>query len=436
MGTTAPRANGELMISIEEAHNLIMASTEALPACETALDDALGLVLAADIVSRDAIPSFNNSAMDGYAVRAADIADATPESPVNLSVVADVKAGDVANVPVKTGQAVRIMTGAPVPAGADAVIRVEDTMTEAGRERAAFERAPAASDKLSPVLVLRSIPAGRNVRLAGEDVKPGEIVLAAGQTLGPADIGLLASLGFPKVPVYHRPRVAVITTGDELLEIDQPLEPGKIRNSNAYSLAAQIKQAGAIPVRYGIAADTPAAARELFQKALAECDVLLTTGGVSVGEYDYVKDVLADIGAAKVFWGVAQKPGKPLGYWNFKNRHIFGLPGNPVAAMVSFEEYVRPMLRRLMGQRLLFRPAVTGTLVSSVRKRPGRVHIIRVHVDKKGAEYLVDSTGPQGSGILRSMVLADGLAFIPADAESMPAGSSVTVHLITLPEDH
>ncbi len=424
------------MISIEEALSLILKNGRPLPADESALDDALGLVLAADIISRDAIPSFNNSAMDGYAVQAADIASATPEKPVPLKVVGDVKAGDVAGVAVETGQAVRIMTGAPVPVGADAVIRVEDTMTEAGQERAAFEHGTGASDSLSPILALRSIPAGRNVRLAGEDVKPGETVLVAGQTLGPADIGLLASLGFPKVNVYRRPHVAVITTGDELLEIDQPLEPGKIRNSNAYSLAAQIKQAGAIPVRYGIAADTPAAARELFNQALAECDVLLTTGGVSVGEYDYVKDVLADIGAAKVFWGVAQKPGKPLGYWTFKDRHIFGLPGNPVAAMVSFEEYVRPLLRRLMGQGLLFRPAVTGVLVSNVRKRPGRVHIIRVQVEKKGAKYLVDSTGPQGSGILRSMVLADGLAFIPAELELMPAGSEVTVHLITHPEDH
>lgn len=424
------------MISLEEALNRILTTVEPLPAVETGLDDGLGLVLAAPIVSRDAVPSFDNSAMDGYAVRSADIVGASAESAVRLEVVADVKAGDVADIPVEPGQAVRIMTGAPVPAGADAVVRVEDTMTEVGRVRAAFERAANASEILSPVLVLRSIPAGRNVRLTGEDVEPGETVLTSGQALGPAEIGLLASLGFSRVPVYRRPRVAVITTGDELLEIDQPLVLGKIRNSNAYSLAAQIRQAGAEPVRYEIAADTPVTARKLFERALAECDVLLTTGGVSVGEYDYVKDVLSAIGAEQVFWGVAQKPGKPLGYWTSGGRYIFGLPGNPVAAMVCFEEYVRPALRRLMGHALLFRPAVTAVLAADIRKRPGRVHLIRVRVANKEGGYVVDSTGPQGSGILRSMVLADGLAFIPAELESLPAGAAVTVHLITQPEDH
>jgi molybdopterin molybdotransferase len=424
------------MITIMEALDIILKTVERAAPAKVALEDALGLVLSEDIVSRDAIPPFDNSAMDGYAVRAGDIAGAVAEAPVTLQVVDDIKAGDVPAKEIQTGQAARIMTGAQMPVGADAVVKVEDTSLVTGEERTAFAGAGIPGDELVPVLINCPSRQGQNIRRSGEDVAVGEKVLRAGDVLEPAEIGLLASLGFPQVPVYPRTKIAVITTGDELLEVSQPLSPGKIRNSNAYSLSAQIKRAGAIPVRMGIAADTKEGVRGLFEEALSSCDIILTTGGVSVGKYDVVKDVLDEIGAETRFWKVAQKPGNPLGFWTINGKYIFGLPGNPVAAMVCFEEYVRPAARQIMGRKLLFRPSVQAVLKSDIKKRAGRVHFIRVNVEKENGGYFVSSTGPQGSGILKSMVLADGLAIAPAEADLIPAGEKITVHLITERENH
>ncbi len=425
------------MISIEKALNIVLKTVKPLDAVDVPLEAALGLTLAEDVVSRDNIPSFDNSAMDGYAVRAADVAGATPETPVILDVIADIKAGDALVAEVGPGQAIRIMTGAQMPTGADTVVRVEDTTTGGSGAREGFATDDGdASASLRPVSIVAAVKAGRNVRRAGEDVAAGETVLRAGQEIKPAEIGLLASLGFPVIKTIRRARIAVITTGDELVEVDKPLGPGKIRNSNAYSLAAQIKAAGAEPFKMGIAADTKSAARALFDRALTDADIVLTTGGVSVGKYDVVKDVLHEMGAETGFWKVAQKPGKPLGFWTLKGKPVFGLPGNPVAAMVCFEEYVRPALRKMMGYAFLFRPEVQAILQSDMRKRPGRTHLIRVRVEMREGKYYVDSTGPQGSGILKSMVLADGLAFIPAEAEFVTAGERVMTHLIAMPEDH
>lgn len=424
------------MITIAEALELVLKTVVRAVPAEVGLEDALGLVLAEDIVSRDAIPPFDNSAMDGYAVRAADIAGATADEPVTLQVIDDIKAGGVSSNTIQPGQSARIMTGAQMPKGADTVVKVEDTSLFTGEARTAFAGAGISGDVLVPVLINCPSREGQNIRRAGEDVAVGETVLKSGALLGPAEIGLLASLGFPVIKAYPPVRIAVITTGDELLEVGQALEPGKIRNSNAYSLSAQIKQAGAVPVRMGIATDTKENVRGLFEEALGSCDIILTTGGVSVGKYDVVKDVLDEIGAETVFWKVAQKPGNPLGFWIKNGKYIFGLPGNPVAAMVCFEEYVRPAARLMMGHKKLFRPAVEATLKSNIKKRAGRVHFIRVNVEKDNNEYFVGSTGPQGSGILKSMVLADGLAVAPAEADFIPAGEKITVHLIAEREDH
>ncbi len=424
------------MITPKEALDIILETVGPLESEATPLEDALGLVLAEDIISRDNIPPFNNSAMDGYAVRSEDVAAAAPDNPVTLEVVDDIKAGDVSAKVISQGTAARIMTGAQLPAGADTVVRVEDTTTDGDGARESFKTEEAGETSLKPVRIAAKVKGGGNVRYAGEDVAAGEQVIDSGRELKPAEIGLLASLGFPEVKAVRRARIAIVTTGDELLEVAQPLEPGKIRNSNAYSLAAQVTEAGGVPIRLGIASDTKEAARKLFSEALDKADIVLTTGGVSVGKYDVVKDVLDEMGAEQKFWKVAQKPGHPLGFWVLKGRYIFGLPGNPVATMVCFEEYVRPAVRKMMGRANLFRPEARAILESDIRKRPGRLHFIRVQVTKKNGDYYAASTGPQGSGILKSMVLADGLALLPADVESLKAGDQVLTHLITQPEDH
>jgi molybdopterin molybdotransferase len=424
------------MIGPKEALNIVLETVVRSEPVEMPLAESLGLVLAEDIVSRDDIPPFDNSAMDGYAVRADDVKTAAADNPVTLEVIDNIKAGDVPKKTIISGTAARIMTGAQMPAGADTVVRVEDTTTDGGSAREAFKTEEEGTSLLRPVTITAKVKGGANVRRSGEDVTAGETVIDAGHELKPAEIGLLASLGFPEVRTIRRARVAIITTGDELLEVGQPLKPGKIRNSNAYSLAAQVTEAGATPIRLGIASDTKSASRKLFSLALDQADVILTTGGVSVGKYDVIKDVLKDMGAEEKFWKVAQKPGHPLGFWTLNGRYIFGLPGNPVATMVCFEEYVRPAIRKMMGRELLYRPAEQAILTSDIRKRLGRLHYIRVRVEKKDGDYYISSTGPQGSGILKSMVLADGLALIPADTEYVKTGERVLTHLITQPEDH
>ena len=413
------------MITTDEALGIILKKAKRLEPVSVPLTESLGKVLAEDIVSGDDIPPFANSAMDGYAVVASDTKDASEDTPVELEVLEDQPAGTVATQAVRKGTAIRIMTGAPLPDGADAVVQVENTISgKDQRVRHGF------------VKILKPVRATNNVREAGEDVKRGEIVLTAGTLLGPAALGLLASLGHPHVKVFRPARIAIITTGDELLEIDQPLQPGKIRNSNAYSLYAQVEQTGAVPVKAGISVDTKEALARILKTALSDADIIMTTGGVSVGDYDLVKDVLDLLGAKLEFWRVAQKPGKPFGFWTYEGKSIFGLPGNPVATMVCFEEYVRPAARKMMGYDLLFRPEVEATTTNDIKKKPGRIHFIRVIVEKNDNVYTVSSTGPQGSGILKSMVLANGLALIPADIEFVQAGGKVKAHLIDQPEDH
>lgn len=408
------------MISFEEAQKIVLDQTIELEAVETELLNALGLILAEDIVSPEKIPPFDNSAMDGFAVVAGDTAAASSETPAHLIVLEDEPAGTVSTKRVTSGTAVRIMTGAPIPKGADAVVKVEDT--EGSRDL---------------IEVLHPAEEGENVRRAGEDVGLGETVLRKGALLGPAEIGLLASLGKSRVKVFRPAKAAIITTGDELLEIDQPLVPGKIRNSNAYALEAQVREIHAEPVGLGIVEDTKEAVTARIREGLEKADVVLTTGGVSVGEYDVVKDVMTSMGASLKFWKVAQKPGKPLAFWTIEGKLVFGLPGNPVASMVCFEEYVRPAIRMMMGHQKLFRPEADAILREDIKKKPGRLHFVRVKLESEdGQQYYVSSTGPQGSGILKSMALADGLALVPVEVSLIRAGERIKVHLIGMPEDH
>ena len=408
------------MTTCRDALSLVLSSVAPLPARPTALFDALGLVLAERVVSPETVPPFTNSAMDGYAVRAADCVAAEPGSPVSLDVLADLPAGSVATHEVTAGTAIRIMTGAPLPGGADSVVPVEATASEGSRVRIA---APVRN--------------GANVRLAGEDLREGEELLPAGFALTPAALGILASVGLAEVSVRPRVRVAILTTGDELVDASAKPGPGQIRDSNVQTMCGQAASFGAVPVPIPRVPDTREDVTAALTRARVEADVIVTNGGISVGDYDFIKAVLGASGAREVFWKVRQKPGGPLGFWLWGATPVFGIPGNTVAAMVCMEEYVRPALRKMMGHAKLFRPEVAATFEGAFRKSApdGKVHLIRVRARREGGRVVVSPSGPQGSGILSSMLRSNALALVPADALALRTGDEVAVHLIEEPED-
>lgn len=412
------------MISVDEALEYVLKHFEPLEPEEVEILDALDRVLAEDVYSDMDIPPFDNSAMDGYAVRTADTVGASPETPVTLRVIADLAAGYTTDFVVEPGTAIRIMTGAPLPTGADAVVRFEDTSEglSAGERR---------SDRIE---VFSQVVVGENVRPVGEDVRKGELVLAAGTALRPQEIGVLASLGRARARVIRRPRVAILATGDELISIDEPLAPGKIRNSNEYSNAALVQHYGGVPVRLGIARDDVDELTAKIREGLAQkVDLFITSAGVSVGDYDVVKDVLSAEGEMH-FWQVRMKPGKPLAFGQIQGVPLLGLPGNPVSAMVSFEEFARPAILKMLGKKRLRKPTVEAILEEDVESS-GRRDFKRAVITKRGGEYYASVTGPQGSGVLTSMVKANGLAIIPEGIRQMRAGERVTVQMLDWPED-
>ena len=413
--------NAQPLPSVATALAEILARLEPLPPRRVALDEALGLVLAQDITSTVDLPPFPNSAMDGFAVRAADVASASREAPVRLKVLADAPAGTVVRCEVVSGTAVRIMTGAELPPGTEAVVPVEHT-----------------SSTREEVAVFRSVRKGGNLRAAGEDVHAGERVMACGAAVRPAEIGLLAAIGVTEVAVRPAPRVAVITTGSELVAAEDQPGPGQIRDANLHALAAQVRVTGAVPRLFPRVPDRREAVAAAVREALATCDVVLTNGGVSAGEYDFLKETLEGLGALQVFCQVNQKPGRPLIFWLLEGKPVFGLPGNPVAAMVCFELYVRPALRKLLGQPCLFRPRVEAVLAEAYAKggRDHRTHFLRVQARQEGGRWVATATGPQGSGILSSMTRANAIAVIPEAAIDLQAGDTVSLHLTDLPEDH
>ena len=396
------------MVRLNEAIDLVLAAARPRGAERVTVLEALGRTAAGDVVSAADVPSFDNSAMDGFAVRGADLDLARREG---LPVVDGVPAGSVAAAPLEPGQAVRIMTGAPLPAGADTVVQVEHV--EERDERVFVRRAPRAGD---------------NVRRAGEDVHRGDVVVPRGAPLGPAEIGMLVSVGLEAVEVARRPRVAILATGSELVPVGQPLGPGQIHNSNTFTARGQVLAAGGEPVVLGIAPDDRAETRRLITRALEE-DVVITSGGVSVGDFDFVKQVEDELGVERRFWGVATKPGKPVAFGVYEGRLVFGLPGNPVSAMVSFELYVRPALLAMQGRRDLWRPWLTAAATEPVSATRDRVEVRRCLLlrDDDGG-WRFTTTGPQGSAILRSMVLADGLVFVPPRHEGGRPGD---LYLVT-----
>ena len=396
------------MISVEAAREVILASCPVLAPRQLPLLDALGCVTSGVAVAGHDVPSFANSAMDGFAVRAAD-------TPGTLEVVATTAAGAAPAAGVGPGQAVRIMTGAAVPAGADAVVMVERT-SPAGEGEVAVEVAAAPGDHL---------------RLPGEDLRAGQVLFEPGTELGPGHLGVLASVGAETVQVFPPARVGVLSTGDELVSGPGQLRPGQIRDSNRPMLLALVKRAGCEPVDLGTAPDQEGAITAAIERGVTECDAILTSGGVSVGDFDYVKTVLDRLGQMH-WWQVAVKPAKPLAFGTVGGTPVFGLPGNPVSALVSFELFARPALRQMTGHRPLFRPEVPAVADEPLLRRPdGKLHLVRVvaTADDEGRVH-VRSSGGQGSHLLRSMALANALALLP-DGEGVHAGATVKAMLLT-----
>jgi molybdopterin molybdotransferase len=401
------------LVPLEEAQAHVIGSVGLLPAMATPVSAALGRVLAEAIVAPEPVPPFANTAMDGYAVRAVDTSDA----PVALRVIGTLAAGAAPSVTVGPGQAVRIMTGAPIPTGADAVVMVE--------------RTTAGADGL--VSILEPASSGDHVRPAGEDVSPGQTVFNAGDVLGPGHLGVLASLGIEVVAAVRQARVGVLSTGDELTEGAGPLRPGQIRDANRRSLLALVALAGCEPIDLGIVRDDRAALTTAVSGAIARCDALLTSGGVSVGDFDYVKVVLDELSEGSMRWmQVAIRPAKPFAFGIVAGVPVFGLPGNPVSSMVSFECFARPALRKMTGHRLLGRPTVQALADEALeRRRDGRLVLQRVVASWSDADGRchVRSSGGQGSNLLRSMALANALALVP-DGPGVAAGADVDVWLL------
>ena len=399
------------MISVDEARRVILAACPALPPRSLALVDALGCVTAGTVVAGHDVPSFPNSAMDGFALRAEDTAGA----PVTLDVVGTATAGAAPGVTVGPGQAVRIMTGAVVPAGADAIVMVERTSPAAG----------------GGVTIEVAAAPGDHIRRPGEDVRAGEVLFEAGTELGPGHLGVLASVGADTVEVVPPARVGVLSTGDELASGWGELRPGQIRDSNRPMLLALVEQAGCVPVDLGTAPDDEEEITGAIKRGVATCDAILTSGGVSVGDFDYVKVVLDRLGDMH-WWQVAVKPAKPLAFGTVKGTPVLGLPGNPVSSMVSFELFARPALRQITGHSDPYRPVVPAVAEEPLRRQPdGKLHLVRVvaAADQDGRLH-VRSSGGQGSHLLRAMALANALAMLP-DGDGVEAGEAVKVMLLT-----
>jgi len=400
------------MITVDEALDKILSNIYPLGLEKVSILDALGRVIAEDIYANRDIPPLDNSAMDGYALKFEDVQKASPDHPVRLEVIEDLPAGVISKKKLERGKSIRIMTGAPIPTGADAVIPVEETKKED-----------------ASVLIFKSSVLGENIRKSGEDVKKGDRVISKGDTIRPAEMGMLASVGRSFISVFQKPLVAILCTGDELVDVDGELDEVKIISSNSYTLAAQVKDCRAIPLQLGIAKDRKEEIEEKLRQGM-RADVLISSAGVSVGDYDFVKDVMKNLGMEMVFWKVAMRPGAPLAFGTIAGKPVFGLPGNPVSSMISFEQFVRPSLLKMMGYRQIFRPAIEAVIKEEIKKMVGRRYFIRGSVSLEKGEYFVTSTGEQGSGILRSMVKANGLIVISEDKERVRAGEKVKVQLL------
>ena len=403
------------LLSVDEARAQVLASVEPLAAEKVPVREALGLVTATEVLAPHPLPRFNNSAMDGYAVVATDTSGAGEYAPVELKVVGEVRAGGTDEVGVESGSAARIMTGAPLPQGADAVAMVEVT-----------------EEKDGVVLVKTSVERDQHVRPAGDDLDAGERLVPEGLEVGPGEIALLGSMGVTPVEVRRGPRVALLVTGDELVDPEQQPGPGQIRDSNQLALLALLKGAGARSVFSERVPDRRAAVVEAFTRAADEADLIVSSGGVAVGKYDFVKDVVEELGHIEL-WRVAMQPGKPVVLGSVADVPFLGLPGNPVSVHVGFEQFVRPAIRKMRGCNSLLRPTIEATLTDSLTKRPGRLHFVRVRMAQRDGEWFATPTGPQGSHIQSSLVDCHGVARFGRDQSKLAEGQRVTVEIWRLP---
>jgi molybdopterin molybdotransferase len=420
------------MISVEEALKKVLSYVEVLEPERKPILDCLGQVLTEDVYSTIDIPPLDNSAMDGYALRAEDTRGANESSPRHLVVVGEVAAGSMPTKEVKPGTAIRIMTGAPLPEGADAVVQFEDT-DEVSRK--------SSRRNSTQIGILCQAKKGLNIRCRGEDIATGNLIIEKGTLLRPQEIGVLASVGHSTALVIRRPTVAILATGDELTSVDQALAPGQIHDSNTYTIAAEVSRYGGIPRILGIGRDSIQSLTERIAKGL-DADMLITSGGVSKGDYDIVKDVLAEHGEIG-FWTVCMKPGKPLAFgvikmaMGRKKRKVphLGLPGNPVSSMITFEQFARPAILKMMGKKVLAKPTIRATIEGDITNTDGRRVFARVMVTRRGGQYYASVTGPQGSGILTSMVKANGLAVIPESRKGVKTGDVVEVQMLDWGEE-
>jgi len=399
---------------LKEAQKTVLEATQTLGLEKVGLLDAMGRVLGEDIIASRDNPPWDNSAMDGFAVRWEDIKqEHAITKPVELKVIEDVLAGKVATKTVGPGQAIRIMTGAPVPKGATTVVKVEETEPVGDTVR-----------------IFKEVERGGNIRLQGEDVKKGDCIIAKGTPIRPAEAGMLAILAKSFVLVYQKPRVAVLSTGDELADLDERFDEDKIINSNSYGIAAAVQEAGGIPILLGIAKDQPAALKEKIAHGL-NADVLVLSGGVSLGESDFTKAVFKDLGAEMNFWKLAIRPGQPLVFGKIQGKLAFGLPGNSVSSMVTFEQLVRPAVLKMGGHRSYGRPVVKAVFQEKFSKRNDRRHFLRGILTREDGVLKVRTTGDQGSGILTSMVKANCLIDVPEEVERLTPGDTITVQVLS-----
>lgn len=414
------REDAPVLFSVDEARERILTNVAPLPLVRVPTSEARGLVLGEDVIAEVAVPPFATSAMDGYAVRADDTRNASDQTPVMLLIVGEAKAGHPATAAVEPGTAVRIMTGGMVPVGADAVIRFEDT------DEVTHHRQPIAPGTV--IGIRRALVAGQNIRAVGEDIRAGDTVLERGTVVRPAEIGVLATLNQTHVSVHRRPVVAILATGDEIVEPGEAAGPGQIWNSNSAMIASMVEAAGGQAHILGIARDSAA---DLRAKLRMECDadLLITTGGVSVGDYDLVKQVLRAEGEID-FWQVRMKPGKPLAFGHLDGTPLLGLPGNPVAAAVAFEQFARPAIRRMLGRRDVLRPVIQAKTAERIDNGGGRRQYLRVRVEAEADGFVATLAGFQGSSTLTSLARANGLLIVPETVPVVEPGEVLSVQML------